>query len=179
MFAKRRRSFWRRIPRPVVLIVMLILLVVNFALMGISFSRYSADFKNDPADSENVGVVSFAPELESGTWNGTLDIPGVEACTGLPFTIKSNGAGISMRVTITIRAEGILPLAYRLFEGENELILTEDNGSFVATVFMPVNTESKNFTLIGEWSDDEYDERFNALSERVQLRVLCEQWQEG
>lgn len=179
MSAKRLRSFLGKISKPVVLVVMITLLLINVTLMGISFSRYRDAFQNHPADSENVGVVSFAPELEGGTWSGSLDVSGVEAYAGLPFTINSNSAGIHMRVTITFRPEGILPLSYRLFEGENELTLTEEDGSFVATVWMPVNTESKSFTLIGEWIDDEYDERFNALSERVQLRVLCEQWQEA
>lgn len=160
------------------LVIMVVLLMVNATLMGISFSRFSEAYQNNPSDGSGAGVLRFAPELEGGVWSGTFDVPDVKACAGLPFTIKNNSAGISMRVTISVQSDGILPLSYRLFEGEDELALTEDNGRLVATVFMSVDTDSRSFTLIGEWTDDEYDERFNSLSEHIQLRVLCEQWQE-
>jgi hypothetical protein len=163
----------RKLPKRVVLIVMLLLLILDLALMGLSFARY----REEHSAASGVGVVGFAPTLVEGEFEG--DFPATAPKEPLCFTVQNANREVGVRLTITVIPEGVLPLSYRLLLGETPLTLTQKDGALVATATMAAATAEQEFTLIAEWMSPEFDERFGGLSETVKIRVLCEQWQEG
>ena len=155
-----------------VIVLMISLLVANFAMMGVSFARYRTEreFEN------GLGVSGFSPALEGEGFEGDFKIPGSKS-----FTVTNDNGRFGLRLTVTVETQGVLPLSYKLFAGTDEvsLVWNEESGSYVSEcVLMPAGTAAKEFVLESDWIDSEYQEHYGGLVENVRIRVLCEQLEE-
>lgn len=151
----------------IVVALVALLLVANFAMMGISFARYRSAYESQ----NQIGVIGFSPTLEDNTFEGDFEVPGNKS-----FAVVNN-SDIGLELTVTVEAKGVLPLSYRLFMGEEELTLMWDavKNAYVATdIEMPAETERLEFKLQSDWSAG-YEEYFGGLVENIKIRVLCEQ----
>jgi hypothetical protein len=150
-----------------------LLLVANLTMMGISFARYRSAFEG----SVEVGVIGFSPALEEDAFEGDFTVPGSKS-----FTVTNGNGEVALQLKITIETQGVLPLSYRLFMGEEELTLEWNSSESVyisESTTMPVGATEQEFTLISDWEGSMYQEYFGGLSEQVSIRVLCEQlWED-
>lgn len=151
----------------------LVLLVLNFLLMNVSFAK----FKDEEKGNNSAGVAGFSPIIVQDGFSGEFAVTMEDAVAGMPFTLMNDGAEVGMNVTITLSVDGVLPLSYSLYAEDEEITLTKNGNEFIAETVMSVGMESRDFVLVGKWEEDTYDERFNGLTDRVQLSVVCEQRQ--
>lgn len=164
----------RKISKSSVALCLLFLLIVNFALVGITFGRY----REEENKSNDAKVLGFSPVIVQDEFTGDFSITAENAVAGMPFTVMNEGAGVGLNVFITLQVEGVLPLTYSLYSGETKIELTQEGNSFVGETIIPLGQVAREFLLVGAWEESSYDERFNGLTDSVHLSVVCEQRQE-
>lgn len=150
-----------------------LLLAANLTMMGISFARYRSAYES----SVEVGVIGFSPALEEDAFEGDFTVPGSKS-----FTVTNGNGDVPLQLKVTIETQGVLPLSYRLFMGEEELTLewnSSESAYISESAIMPSGTTEQEFTLISDWEGSMYQEYFGGMTEKVSIRVLCEQlWED-
>ncbi|MBE6643756.1 MAG: hypothetical protein E7612_00085 [Ruminococcaceae bacterium] len=167
----------------IILAAMLVLLSLNFALMGISLARYTTSAEQN---NGQAGVSAF-----SFTKNTTIK----ETVTiGAP-AVANGGSGeeyvldksepLSMSVTnncefaavgtVTLEYENILPLDYTLLINGASATNESESDNAITYVVTLEPGETVLFDLSVEWMDGFFDERLGGITETAYFEAVFEQ----
>ena len=170
------REFLHRRRRLIILAVLLLLLV-NIAFMGASLAKYVEEHDG----GEGASISGFAPTItcdESWEHKEQVSVSSAARPTELPFRVSNTDGDTSVIVIVTLTTEQILPLSFDLYVGDD--LLRPDSTVGGTSVYQYViDVEDKDFSLVVSWGADQYDERFNGLTNDITLTVVCEQYQLG
>ena len=166
--------------------VILICWCIALVLCVISVSVSLAKYIGQKSAAGNGNLAAFNPSIELGDeWelDATFSQAGLTEASRLGMTVTNDGETLA-QVIVTVETEGALPLDIALYpcasDGvESATALTPDatfssGNTYVYLVTLEAGAEAE-LTLSVEWQDGAYDERFNGITEKMHISVVCEQ----
>lgn len=151
-----------------------ILLMFNIFMLEDSFAKYRSAAVVD----KNSSVLEFDPEIGGfEDFDGFLS-PGANGDNEIPCKFKS-AQDVDTNVIVIVTTEGELPYVYTIELEDGTILEGEKDGNVYTFEFFVPKGERPKFTVKSRWNAPNYDERFNQLSESFNIKIICEQDEEG